>query len=140
MKRLFPCLVAALLAAFVAGCSTPQTRSQEKAAAFAALPARFQKAALKGEIAEGMPPDAVYVALGRPARVTTGVQKGVPQERWVYTEIESQRIPVWRDVPVRAANGGYVMAQRYESINIDRLRASFEVIFEKGKVVGWRGL
>ncbi len=140
MKRLLPCLVVASLAFFTAGCSTTQSRSQEKAAAFDALSPRLQKAALKGEIAGGMTPDAVYIALGHPTRITTGVEKGVPQERWVYTEIESQQIPAWRDVPVRGPNGGYVMTQRYEPIAMDRLRASFEVTFEKGKVVGWRGL
>lgn len=140
MKRMIPCLVVAWLALFAVGCSTPQSRSQEKATAFAALSPRVQKAALKGEIARGMTPDAVYVALGHPTRITKGVEKGVPQERWIYTEIESQEIPAWRDVPVRTANGGYVMTQRYEPITVDRLRASFEVTFEKGKVVGWRGL
>lgn len=139
MKSLpaFSLLLAALL---LAGCSTIQDRARERAAALDTLPAPMREAALKGQLREGMTTDAVYVALGRPSRVITGVEKGLQRERWVYTQMESREISAWRDVPYRTGNGTIGLLPTYEPITITGSRDSFEVKFENGKVVGWGGL
>ena len=129
-----------LVLALLTGCSTPQDRARERADTFNSLPATVRDSALKGELREGMTPDAVYVALGNPARVVTGVNKGVQLERWVYTRIESREIPAWRDVPYRTGVGTIALVPTYEPITVSRARDSFEVKFEGGKVVGWGGL
>jgi outer membrane protein assembly factor BamE (lipoprotein component of BamABCDE complex) len=138
MKTLLPGAAALLL--LLAGCSTIEDRARERAAALDALPPEMREAALKGHLKEGMTPDAVYVALGRPSRATTGMEKGVSQERWVYTRAESREIPAWRDVPYRAPNGTVGLLPTYEPITVTSSRDSFEVKFENGKVVGWGGL
>ncbi|MFZ4694430.1 MAG: hypothetical protein ACOYMV_04810 [Verrucomicrobiia bacterium] len=132
-----PILFAALL---LAGCSTVQDRAHERATALDALPAPMREAALNGHLREGMTADAVYVALGRPSRITTGADKGVQLERWVYTQMESRVISAWRDVPYRMNNGNIGILPTYEPITITGSRDSFEVKFENGKVVGWGGL
>lgn len=43
---------------------------------------------MAGRIMEGMSPDAVYLALGRPDRVTRGSRDGKPFELWRYTELQ----------------------------------------------------
>ena len=122
------------------GCATPQSRAQEKSEAFASLPKKFQEAALKGELVEGMNADAVYIALGKPERVVSGEEKGVQQERWVYVRIETDEVPAWRETYGRTADGRVLAFRQYDPIRLTRFRDSFEVKFEKGKAVGWRGL
>ncbi|MCC7519546.1 MAG: hypothetical protein IT578_10215 [Verrucomicrobiae bacterium] len=126
--------------ALLAGCSTIEDRARERAAALDALPSPMREAALKGHLREGMTPDAVYVALGRPARVTEGIEKGVRHERWVYLQMESRQISAWRDVPYRLINGTIAFLPTYDPITVTHARDSFEVKFENGKVVGWGGL
>jgi hypothetical protein len=47
---------------------------------------------MEGRVVEGMSPDAVYLALGRPDRVVRGSDKGIPFEVWRYTTLQ----PVYR--------------------------------------------
>jgi hypothetical protein len=68
------------------------------------------------------------------------MEKGVPQERWIYTRTESREIPAWRDTPYRMANGTIGLLPTYDPITVTSARDSFEVRFENGKVVGWGGL
>lgn len=137
--RLLPALLSSV-ALLLASCSTIDDRARERAAALDAMPAPMREAALQGSLREGMNADAVYVALGRPSRVVSGIEKGVRRERWVYSQMESREIPAWRDVPYRLSNGAVGFLPAYEPITITSTRDRFEVKFENGKVVGWGGL
>ena len=87
---------------------------------------------------EGMNVDVVYVALGHPSRVVKGSEKGVKQERWIYTDIQSQEIPAWRDIHEQTAEGNVISHRSYDPIRLIRIKDDFEVKFENGKVTGWR--
>lgn len=132
------CVLAVLVLS--AGCSTPGTRSKEKSAVFGALPKKFQEAVLKGEILEGMTPDAVFIALGEPDRIVRGQEKGVKEERWIYGRMETRETPVSHEVRQKTSEGMDISFRHYDSIQVGHLRDRFEVKFEQGKVVGWRGL
>lgn len=142
MKSFHPILpsLCAILMACLTGCSTPQTRSEEKSAEFNTLPKKFKEAALKGELREGMNSDAVFVALGKPSRVLDGVEKGKKLERWVYTRTETEEVPAWHDVHERDGTGRIIVSQRYDPIRLSRVEDALEVKFENGKVVGWQKL
>lgn len=137
--RLLPALLSSA-ALLLASCSTIDDRARERAAALDAMPAPMREAALQGSLREGMTADAVYVALGRPSRVVSGIEKGVRRERWVYSQMESREIPAWRDVPYRLSNDAVGFLPAYEPITVTSTRDRFEVKFENGKVVGWGGL
>lgn len=137
--RLLPALLSSA-ALLLASCSTIDDRARERAAALDAMPAPMREAALQGSLREDMTADAVYVALGRPSRVVSGIEKGVRRERWVYSQMESREIPAWRDAPYRLSNGAVGFLPAYEPITVTSTRDRFEVKFENGKVVGWGGL
>ena len=122
------------------GCSTPESRAKERPEAFNKLSDKQRTAALEGELIEGMSKDAVYVALGKPSRMLQSREKGVERERWIYTQLENQEIPSWRSVYRQQTEGSVSSHIEYEPIYIQRPRDSFEVIFEKGRVTGWRDL
>ena len=82
--------VALLLAACAA--ATPGSRVAQAPRLFEVLPAPQKQAVLEGRVLEGMTPDAVYLAWGRPDRVTRGSQNGTPFEIWRFTELQ----PVYR--------------------------------------------
>lgn len=131
-------LLGAALALFLAGCASPQARIKERPDAYASLPKKFQEAASHGEVMEGMNTDAVYFALGRPARTLHGLKKGVKLETWIYTHLRSEEVPVWRNVSGRTADGTRIVYQEYDRVDLLRVRDAFEVNFENGKVTGWQ--
>jgi len=122
------------------GCSSPEARIKERPDAYAALPKKFQDAAAHGEVQEGMTPDAVYIALGRPARVLHGSKKGVARETWVYTRLDSENVPAWRTLPGQTVDGKPIFYTDYDPISVTHERDIFRVDFENGKVVGWQQL
>ncbi|MGB6223008.1 hypothetical protein [Haloferula sp.] len=79
-------LVAALIV-LVAACapSTPETRIEANRAAYQALSARQQTLVSQGQIEEGMPSQAVYIAWGRPGRDYIGEDEGTATRVWEYT-------------------------------------------------------
>jgi hypothetical protein len=83
MKSLLAAISAGLL---LASCvpSTPQARIERNPGKFAALGAKHQSLVQQGQIARGMPPDAVYLAWGAPSRSFQGYKDGKNTERWDY--------------------------------------------------------
>ena len=83
MKNIVAALSGVLL---MASCvpSTPQARIQQNPGKFEALGSRHQELVRSGQIARGMPPDAVYLAWGSPAGIFQGSRNGKPLERWDY--------------------------------------------------------
>ncbi|MDZ4404617.1 hypothetical protein [Prosthecobacter sp.] len=75
-------LTAALLLSQCA--STPQTRIERNPQLFAALSTRDRQLVISGVIREGMTRDAVFLAWGRPDRVSVGTNRGKEVEAWTY--------------------------------------------------------
>jgi hypothetical protein len=130
------------LAAFLAivGCSTPETRSREKATSFEALKAEDQRLVLQGKIREGLNEDAVYVALGRPSRITRGQKEGKKEFSWIYSRLVTRTIPAYRPRVVRFRDGRSVIYDDYAPYYDSYLVDAFEVFFREGKVTGWKEL
>jgi len=63
---------------------TPQTRIRQEPWKFDALSQNHRAQVQQGQISRGMPPDAVYLAWGRPGRVFQGSRNGKVTERWDY--------------------------------------------------------
>jgi hypothetical protein len=84
MKTHFPVLLAAAAALLLAGCSTFESRSKEKAAVFNSLDTSTQERLKKGEIALGDTAEMVYLALGNPdERISKTTADGETMD-WVY--------------------------------------------------------
>jgi len=83
MKTLF---LAACAGLFFVSCapSTPQTRIEREPQKFEALSEKHRDLVRQGQIERGMPPDAVYLAWGPPARSFQGSKNNRLTERWDY--------------------------------------------------------
>ena len=68
--------------------STPASRAAQAPHLFDALTETQKQAVRESRVTEGMPPDAVYLSLGRPDRVTRGSQNGQPYEVWRFTQLQ----------------------------------------------------
>jgi hypothetical protein len=69
---------------FLSGCTTLETRIQERPAAYQALSPSDQALVQQGKIREGMSQDAVYIAWGPPSHRLPGRNRGRIVETWVY--------------------------------------------------------
>jgi len=122
-----------LSAALLTGCattSTIQSREQEQAAAYAALPPNLKTMVEQGRITAGMPSAAVYIAWGRPNEVLqSGTRRG-EFTTWVYrgSFLEETRYWIGRRNPY--------LAHDYEP----RTYVRAEVIFANDRVQSWRTL
>ena len=90
------CLLPALL--FTACATNPaEQRVKKYPERYAGLSSRDKDLVLRGEVAEGMSQDAVFLAWGRPGRVMAGSRNGRGSERWAW----------FRSAPVSAYSVGY---------------------------------
>lgn len=122
------------------GCSTPETRAREKEVAFANLAPAQQALVLQGKIEEGLTPDAVYIAMGRPSRITEARLERRSLTRWIYGRTQTDYLPNYRFRSVLLPNGQIYLAPVYQPDAITTWIDTFAVIFEKGKVIGWEEL
>jgi hypothetical protein len=83
----------ALLASFVAGCSTVESRIKSNPQIYASFSPADQALVRQGQIREGMPKAAVFLAWGNPDRIRSGVRLGHPFEAWVYTTTRATVLP-----------------------------------------------
>lgn len=74
----------AVLAVFMAACSTVQSRIKRHQAAFDASPPAVQEQIRQGQIAVGFTFDQVEMALGAPDRTVSESQPGHEREIWSY--------------------------------------------------------
>lgn len=83
---LFRVLLGLLTAALLCNCasSTPKTRVERNPQLFSQLSAKDRALVMSGVIREGMTHDAVFLAWGRPDRVTVGTDRGKERELWTY--------------------------------------------------------
>jgi hypothetical protein len=77
----------------VGGCSTVETRIQQNPGVYASLSPADRELVRNGNIREGLPRSAVFIAWGRPDHIRHGVRQGVPFEAWIYTQIQSIYAP-----------------------------------------------
>ena len=133
MNRLASWSIIVLVLA-AAGCSTPETRSKEKQAAFDMLSPKQKADVLGGKVVVGMSADAVYIAFGPPDRVS----KGGGTDRWIYTKPEFYDIPHWRYRCVQRADGRMAAIPEYDPLQMKRYVDALEVTFKKGRVVDWK--
>ncbi|MDA0811810.1 MAG: hypothetical protein O3C21_05390, partial [Verrucomicrobia bacterium] len=75
-------LAAALL--FSNCASTVQSRIEKNGSEFSALKTEHQELVRQGQIEKGMPKSGVFLAWGRPDRVTRGNRDGKDFETWRY--------------------------------------------------------
>lgn len=137
LLQTLPILLVSLL---LGACSTPETRAREKDIAFAQLPPAQQQLVLQGKIEEGMTPDAVYIALGRPARITEARLEKRNLTRWIYGRAQTQFLPNYRFRSVVLPDGQVYLTPVYQPDTVTTWVDTFAVIFEKGKVIGWEQL
>jgi hypothetical protein len=89
IKKLIPILTSFILVACVP--ATPQSRIAKFPDKFAKLNKKEQSLVQQGQIAAGMPRDAVMLAWGFPSRCLEGSQNSKITERWDY----STDVPVY---------------------------------------------
>lgn len=80
--RLCAGLFAALLLSQCA--STPESRISRNPQLYNQLGERDRQLVASGHVREGMNRDAVYLAMGRPDRVSVGTNRGRSVESWTY--------------------------------------------------------
>ncbi|MGF1677990.1 MAG: hypothetical protein ACFCUX_02225 [Candidatus Methylacidiphilales bacterium] len=130
-------LISSLL---IVSCSTPQKRAEEKSTAFAALSQEEQRLVLEGRIREGMNPDAVYIALGRPAKEREARMGGRNHVHWIYSRMISREVPAFRREYYRGSDGRLYGQTYYDPYYESYVVDTFRVIFENNRVVGWEEL
>ena len=80
--------MAALTALVLSNCSsTPTSRIEQNPEIYNALGVREQELVSNGQIAEGMSPGGVFLALGEPQRRLEGSSEGISTQRWDYTAL-----------------------------------------------------
>ena len=85
--------LAALIASFLTGCSTVESRIKSNPQIYASFSTADQALIRQGQIREGMPKAAVFLASGNPDRIRSGVRLGHSFEAWVYTTTRSTVFP-----------------------------------------------
>ncbi len=88
MKCYLP-IITLFSALFFVSCSshTPQGRIEKNLALYNDLSVQEQELVSRGQIAEGMTPQAVFLAMGSPDRRLEGSNAGVRTMRWDYTSL-----------------------------------------------------
>jgi len=133
--RLSLLLVAGVLAAFVAGCSTPQSRIQKNPEVFARLTPAQQDLIKKGQIALGFDQEMVQLALGEPDRLITRTDASGTKEIWSYTTYEgSDGMYLYRGWYHRYYAFHDPLYPYYLNVPSRRDRERFRVVFERGRV------
>lgn len=84
--RVHPLLGVALLG-LLTGCATsPMSRIDQNRARYESWPVEMQEAVLAGEVRNGMTPEQVEMALGKPTQVVARGAKAGEDEVWVYRQ------------------------------------------------------
>ena len=119
------------LALVAAGCSTPDSRIEKHAAAFAGYPPAVQAKIRAGEVDVGFTPEMVTLALGKPDRIRRRLSGEGETDVWVYAD----KAPMFSfGVGVGGgghhSGGGVAVGTSTGGDRGDRLR----VVFKAGKV------
>ncbi len=125
----------------LSGCSTIDTRIQEKSAAFVTLTPEMQDKIRLGRVEVGFSADLVYIALGTPDERSTKSTATGRTETWIYNSYRQEylgsahigyRQHVLIDPKTRQTIVTYEPV--YSSIYRDRVDERIRLIFKKGLV------
>lgn len=144
MTRAFFALLLVLV-----GCSTNNTvekRRSEKSSSYHSLTPEFRSLVDQGQIKEGMPADAVYLAWGEPSDVFEAEDARGRFTKWIYTGSYLQRHDYWAFRPATQSAGrdyyrrpeSPVMERRLEHDVVRREYVQAEVDLVDGVVRNWR--
>jgi outer membrane protein assembly factor BamE (lipoprotein component of BamABCDE complex) len=133
--------LAPLLLLFLAGCSTFESRSREKAAAYATLDEAGRARLQAREIRLGDTSDLVYIALGHPSEKKETTTPAGRTTTWIYTaywqEYQGTRLVGHRrEVFFNPATKTYQVTYvpDYQPIYAERAEDRFRVTFENDRV------
>lgn len=87
MRKFLPLIPLLAVFALSSCSSTFKNRIEKNPDIYNALSVEEQELVSNGQIAEGMSPSGVYLALGSPERRLEGSSKGVRTMRWDYTSL-----------------------------------------------------
>lgn len=123
----------------LAGCASPiERRVTRNPEMFNKLTASDQAMVRSGQIREGMTMDAVYLAMGRPARVFRGKRNGQEIERWSYNDYEPVYTSSFGFGGYYGAGCGYYSPYYWGGPQIDYVPVEgAQVEFVKGRVSGY---
>ncbi len=135
----FMLMVGVLFAVLLVSCQspTPASRIAEHPAMFTSLPAEQQPLVRQGNICEGMKPDAVFLAWGKPnGPVVESQQNGRKVTRWVYNGYEPVTVMNAGFYPYWGPYGWYPYANSTISTAYVPRNVAW-VEFVNGKVTAW---
>jgi len=130
-----------VLALALAGCSTFEKRSAEKAEIYARLDAETQGKLKQGLVEIGYTPDMVYIALGTPDQRNETVTTQGRKEIWIYNSYYTEyrgtdHVGYRRYVDYNPVTKKYFVY--YEPVRVDvyrdRIEERIRITFEDGKV------
>lgn len=104
-----PASVLLFAAALLAGCSTYESRLQERASAIASATPAQRQAMDAGRVEVGFTPDMVYVVLGKPASIERDDATG--EETWVYAQTDTGS--AWRGGMANPQSSGVQLRVRF---------------------------
>ena len=141
LRSLLAPLFAAVALFAVAGCSTFESRSKQKAAVFNTLDAATQARLKAGEIRVGDTTDEVYISLGQPDEKRDTTAAAGKTSRWIYNrywqEYEGEAFVGSRPVYVKNPTTGAVSVY-YEPVRrpvyASRTEARLRITFHDGRV------
>ena len=82
-------VAAAAVTLLLSGCSTVESRIADHPDIYHSLSARQQQLVANGQIAPGMPREAVYLAWGSPDQRVEGAMRRQMTETWIYVQYTS---------------------------------------------------
>lgn len=139
MMRIMSFSFSAIVALALSSCSvsTIASRIQEKPQVYQNLPSQEQSLVQVGNIAEGMTPQAVYIAWGQPTSTIEGNIDGIPTTRWLYSDLQ----PVFSPAPYVGCLGyapwrSPYCYYPYNDVTYVPVNTAY-VLFKNGKVVSW---
>lgn len=126
----------AVVAVWLVGCSTPESRIRKNPEAFARLTPAQQEMIRKGEVALGFDQEMVQLALGEPSRIYTRTDASGTSESWSYTTYETaDGMMLYRGWYHRYYSYGSPFYPYYLSYPSRREREHFRVVFKEGRVI-----
>ena len=132
--KLFSVLISCAVIAWVAGCSTPQSRIDKEPEAFAELNATDQQLIREGKVAVGFTAEMVKMALGEPDRIFVRTDTNGANEAWSYTTYETDDgVLLYRGFYHRHW-GNPMFYPYYTNYSGRRTREYLKVVFANGRV------